>query len=413
MSTKEFLMAEASRCIQCKTQPCVAACPAHNPIPQALAKLKIGDFEGAYMLWEESTTMPEICGILCPHEMLCEGHCTLDKLHKPIRIGHVEEQLAMLFSGEVRLPSSKRNHRHLVIGLGPAGISNAIRMAEYGFQVDTIEKEPSLGGAILTHVPNFRFDEARLENFKSRFQTLKINTTFSCEVGKDLLLDDLIEEYDTVYIATGLDLPSEISLTKDSSLPVYHAIELLKKRDNHAKEQIALLGKTVGIIGLGNVALDIARTLIREGKEVHVLYRRTIPESPASIKEINMAISEGVHVHELLTPKEFRIVDGTRFLYLEKTQLIHDLSQNKTKVEIIPGSSVAFPLDDVILATGQRSSYEVFNSSRVVISKGKEDFLTNVTNVFVGGDLVNSEKRIVDAVVSGQTVARKIRDTYL
>lgn len=411
MSIQEDLMHEAARCINCKHQPCVSACPAHNHIPEILSMVKVGALKEGRALWHQTSTLGELCGVLCPHEALCEGHCTLSKIQKPVKIGWIEEQLAMLFKEDVYYPKEKYNHRHLVIGLGPAGIANAIKMAEYGYKVHCIEKEPTLGGAINTHVPSFRYEHFRLDNYQSRFDKLGITVSFNTLVGKDVLLDDLIKQYDTVFIASGLDLPSEVEFTKDADIPVYYAIDLLNK-NRYSKEELKnLLGQKVGIIGLGNVSVDISRTLRRLGKEVHIIYRRTLAESPATRKEIKEAVDDGAIIHELLGPLSFRRNNQVKVLECEKTCLITDPLSSRSKVQAIEGEYEFFELDDLVFATGQKSSYEAFKNSSIRLVKGEHDYLTNYKHVYVGGDIVNKEKRIVDAMVSGQTVASLIHNT--
>jgi len=410
MGFAEDLLLEAGRCINCQNQPCVNACPAHNHIPEFLRKIRAGAFNDAREIWHETSVIGEVCGVLCPHESLCEGHCTLNKLNKPIKIGWIEEQMAMLFKDTVDYPTQKINKKHLVIGLGPAGITNALRMAEFGFEVHAIEKESSLGGAIFTHVPTFRFDHLRLSHYTNRFEKLNIQVQYNTAVGKDVYLDDLIKAYDSIFIASGLDLPTEIDISHDSDIKIYYAIDLLNRDLYSIADLSKLLGKTVGIVGLGNVSVDIARTLIRAGKEVHIIYRRTLKESPASPSEIMEAVNEGAFVHELFGPVSFTKGSTKKILDCDKTCLVRDPDSNRSRVEILQGESQQFELDDLVFATGQKSSFQVFKDSKVVLLKGNADYLTNFENVFVGGDLVNKEKRIVDAMVSGETVAKIIKE---
>ncbi|MDD3122284.1 MAG: FAD-dependent oxidoreductase [Candidatus Izemoplasmatales bacterium] len=408
MAVLDDLMIEAARCINCKNQPCVLACPAHNQIPELMKKVRIGDFDGARQTWHETSVLSEVCGVLCPHEALCEGHCTLNKLQKPIKIGWIEEQMSILYKDKVDYPFNKINKKHLVIGLGPAGISNALRMAEYGFEVHAFEKESSLGGAVYTHVPDFRYDHFRLNHFEHRFKELNIQVTYNTVVGIDVFLDDLIDQYESIFIACGLDKPTEIDITHDRDLKIHYAIDLLNRNLYNPNDLEEMLGKTIGIVGLGNVSVDIARTLIRLDKEVHIIYRRTLEEAPASPSEIMEAVNEGVYIHELFGPVNFKKGQSSKVLDCDRTCLIKDPDSSRSKVEVLKDQSVAFNLDDLIFATGQKSSYQVFRDSKVHLVKGKEDYLTNYPSIFVGGDLVNKEKRIVDAMVSGQTVAKLI-----
>ncbi|MBU1145465.1 MAG: FAD-dependent oxidoreductase [Firmicutes bacterium] len=408
MVLKEEFIAEAKRCLNCKHKPCVEACPAHNPIPEFMKKIQIEDFEGARDLWHTTSNLPEICGILCPHESLCEGHCTLEKLNKPLRIGWLEKEIALLFKDKVDIPLRKINHRHLVIGLGPAGIANALKMAEYGYIVDAIDADDSLGGAIYKFVPDFRFNQTILKNYMTRFKELQINVQYNTMVGKDIFLEDLMKQYDSIFISAGLDLPFEVDIEQED-VRIYYAIELLNKELYQYEDLKNGLGHKIGIIGLGDVAVDMARTLARLEKEVHIIYRRTLEEAPATRKEVLQAISEGVMIHELFGPISFKKGPQTKILDCDKTCLIKDLKSNRSKVVVLPNEKVQFELDELIFATGQMSSDTVFRGSKLLLDPLKGPYFTNYENIFVGGDRVNEFKRIVDAMVSGLEVAKIIK----
>ncbi|MDD3477949.1 MAG: FAD-dependent oxidoreductase, partial [Candidatus Izemoplasmatales bacterium] len=191
---------------------------------------------------------------------------------------------------------------------------------------------------------------------------------------------------------------------------IHYAIDLLNKNRFTVDDLAKKLGHVVGIIGLGNVSVDLSRRLIRAGKEVHIIYRRTLAESPASRREIMEAVHEGVAIHELFGPIAFRRKETKRMLDCQRTCVIRDAETGRNRVEALEGENVAFELDDLVFATGQISSGEVFDGSSIKLFRGEKDYLTSYPHVFVGGDFVNKEKRIVDAMVSGQTVATLIRN---
>jgi len=383
------------------------ACPAKNPIPQFMQLIKKASFAGAEELWHRTSNLPELCGLLCPQELLCEGSCTLNRLNKPLRIGYLEAEVAKLFSDKIRLPKSKNGRRHLVIGLGPAGMANAIKMAENGYTVDAIEADRMLGGAIYHSVPDFRFSESELGVYEYRFKALGINIAYNTVVGKDVFLDELIDQYDSVFIANGLDIPIPVEIEHED-LVVYYAIDLLQKHKYTADHLNKILGQRVGIVGLGFVALDMARTLVRLGKQVEIIYRRVLAEAPSSQKEISAAIAEGIKIHELFGPVSFRKQDKTKFLDCERTCLIHDSSDNRSRIMVVPGEEGHFEIDDLIFATGQMSSDLVLKGSNVRFATECGGCKTNRDHVYVGGDRVNRDKRIVDAMVSGLKAASLI-----
>lgn len=407
MTNIEMMVAEASRCLNCKNTPCMVSCPAHNPIPEFMKLIKESEFQKARDLWHFTSNLPELCGVLCPQETLCEGHCTLNKVNKPLQIGYLEKEVAAMFYETSDLPTAKNGKAHLVIGLGPAGIANALRMAELGYIVHAIDADSYLGGAIFHSVPDFRFDQDTLKVYEKRFRDLDIEVEYNTIVGKDVFLDELIPNYDSVFIAIGLDLPIQVDIEHED-VKVHYAIDLLQKKRYSKAELKSLLGKKIGIVGLGNVAIDIARVLAKLGKEVHIIYRRTMGEAPASYCEIAEALADGVLVHELLGPIAFRKSESHKILECEKTCLIKDPLEPRGRIEIVPGEFQEFLLDDLVFAVGQKSSDLVFKGSSVRLNPRQGCCYTNNEKVFVGGDRVNKDKRIVDAMVSGIEVANKI-----
>ncbi len=407
MPNIEAMIAEASRCLNCKNTPCMASCPAHNPIPEFMKLIKNNEFRQARDLWHKTSNLPEMCGVLCPKETLCEGHCTLNKVNKPLNIGYLETEIAAMHTDVTDYPLAKNGKSHLVIGLGPAGLANALKMAELGYEVHAIDGDSHLGGAIYHSVPDFRFEQDTLKVYEKRFKDLGIVVDYFTIVGKDVFLDDLIPKYDSVFIAIGLDLPIQVDIEHED-VKVHYAIDLLQKKRYTKADLKALLGNRVGIIGLGNVAIDIARVLAKIGKEVHIIYRRTMDEAPASYREIAEALEDGVVVHELLGPISFRKSESHKVLQCEKTCLIKDPSEPRGRIEIVPGEFQEFLLDDLVFAVGQKSSDLVFKGSSIRLNPTRGCCFTNNEKVFVGGDRVNKDKRIVDAMVSGTEVAVKI-----
>ena len=405
MFTIEELIAEASRCIDCKTKPCMVACPAHNDIPGALKLLKQHKLDEARVLWAKTSVLPEICGALCQNETLCVGNCTLNKLKKPIRIGEIEEALAhhrkLAF-----VPHPEPNGKtHLVIGLGPSGIANAIRMAEAGYRVVAMDRQKQIGGSVNNLVPDFRYDKAELTRLQERLIDLGVELRQGVDVGESIKLKDLISQYDSVFIGHGLDSPQLVPVATEGVEP-YYAVDLLDKHRYTPEQLDAMLGKDVAIVGLGNVAVDMARTLIRQNKNVTILYRRTIDEAPAGKKDIMEAVEEGAIIKELLGPIRFYKSGKAKVLDCEVNCLIREEGTSRSRIEVVPDSLVKFEIDDLIFATGQASSDHLFRGTDLQMDPVLSPYHTNHPRVFVGGDRVNRHKRIVDAMVSGLEVAK-------
>ncbi len=406
---KDLLQLEAKRCLDCKTKPCVTACPAHNDIPNFMKLVKNGAFEEARSLWHKSSNLPELCGGLCQNENMCEGACTLNKIHMPVKIGFIEAGVADLFKSIVDYPSKQTERRHLVIGLGPAGIANALKMAEYGHQVECIDANQAIGGTVFNFVPDFRFDKSVLKDIQTKFDQLKIKVQYNTYVGKDLLLKELLHEYDSIFIADGLGLPATVDIQIEG-LKVYYAQDLLNSNIYSRTDLNKILGETVFIVGLGNVAIDMARTLRRVGKNVHIVYRRTIDDAPAGKSEIMAAVEEGVVIHELMGPVSFYLKNGLKYLDCEGTCLVRSPEGGRAQVERLPNSETSFHIDDLIFATGQKTSEVLFHDSDVILRPDLSPYATNYPHVFVGGDRINKNKRIVDAMVTGLAVADIIEE---
>ncbi len=404
---KADVMKEAARCINCKHKPCMVACPAHNDIPLMLKYASMGEFDEARRVWHQASNLPELCGNLCQNDHLCVGHCTLQKLNKPIQIGFVEAYLGAdqpHYVGEIQPSNGKR---HLVIGLGPSGLANAIAMAERGYQVVAMDRQNEIGGTVYNLIPDFRFDKDILTSIKTRLERLHVDIQLHTEVGVSCNLTDLAKQYDSIYIAHGLDSPQIVPVETENVHP-YYAIDLLDRHKYQAEDLDALLGHHCVIIGLGNVAIDMARTLLRLNKQVTILYRRTIQEAPAGYHEIMDAIEEGLVIQELLGPVKFYRQGEEKYLDCEQNCLIKDPHSARSMIEKVPDSSVRFQLDELIFATGQASSDVLFRDTDIRLLPEISPYHTNHPNIFVGGDRVNKQKRIVDAMVSELEVAKWI-----
>jgi glutamate synthase (NADPH/NADH) small chain len=404
MKTPEEWMAEARRCLQCPGAPCQKACPAHNPIPRFMKAVREGQFAEAKTIWDETSVLPEICGRLCQNETLCVGNCTMKKRGAPLRIGELEAAIADLFPLELPPMSPENGRKHLVIGLGPAGLSNAMEMAKKGYLVEAIDANPDLGGALINLIPGFRFDHRVLERIRRKVEMMGIRVRYGITVGQTILLSELLPQYDSVFIACGSDLPQEAEI-ETNGVPLWYAHDLLDRQRYQPSDLRDRLGTAVVVVGLGNVAVDMARVLIRLGKRVTIVYRRSVTEAPAGRHEIQAALEEGIEIRELRLPRSCSVTNGKRSLWCDRTAIFIAPDGSK-RIETGPGSGEPIELEDLVYATGQRFSDTVFRGTDLVLRPEISPYSTSDPRVFVGGDRVNVHKRIVDAMVSGIEAAR-------
>ena len=410
MPTKEAMIAEAKRCLQCPAAPCTVACPAHNPIPAMMKRVREGDFSGAHELWKATSDLPEICGRLCQNDRLCVGHCTMNWKKAPLQIGVLEAGVADLFLDEMPEKPVPNGKRHLVVGLGPAGLANALEMAKHGYFVETVDANAELGGALRTHIPEFRFDDSILSVYERRLSALGVKSRWNTVVGKDVFLNDLLPQFDSVFLACGSDLPQEADFDP-AGIPLWYAHDLLNRTLHSPEELASRLGKDVVIVGLGNVAVDMARLLVRLGKNATIVYRRTLGDAPADPSEIEAALAEGVQIRELRIPRECRLENGKRSLDCDRTAILVRPDGTKA-VETVPGYAETLPIDDLVYATGQKFSDLALSGTGIVPRPDVSPWSTSHPRVFLGGDRVNRDKRIVDAMVSGIEAARRCREVF-
>lgn len=308
--TAEMAVNEADRCLQCKAKPCVKGCPVGIDIPGFIAKIKQSDFDGAADVISEANLLPSICGRVCPQETQCEALCVLNKMGEPIAIGALEK-----FIGDYKLargtkvePIKKIGRRVAVVGSGPAGLTCAADLAREGFEVTIFEAFQRPGGVLTYGIPEFRLPKRVVQNEIKMLKELGVVIKCNVVVGKTILLDELLEEYNAVFIGTGAGLPSFQGIPGENLPGVYSANEYLTRVNlmEARKEGSATpvyRGKKVVVVGAGNVAMDSARTAMRMGAdEVSIVYRRSRKEMPARLEEIHHAEEEGIKMLLLTNP---------------------------------------------------------------------------------------------------------------
>ena len=429
---REEAMEEASRCINCKNAQCIKGCPVSINIPGFIEKVKNGDVEGAYQVISESSALPAVCGRVCPQDSQCEGKCIRGIKGEPVSIGKLERFVAdsAREAGIKPQGAEKKNGKKVaVIGSGPAGLTCAGDLARMGYEVTIFEALHEPGGVLVYGIPEFRLPKTKvvakeIENVKSLGVKIETNVV----VGKSVTIDELLEEegYDAVFIGSGAGLPKFMGIPGEQANGVFSANEYLT-RSNLMKafcedsNTPIMHGKKVAVVGGGNVAMDAARTALRLGAEVHIVYRRSEEELPARVEEVHHAKEEGIIFDLLTNPVEILEdekgwVNGIRCIKMELGE--PDESGRRRPVEV-PGSEFVIDVDTVIMSLGTSPNPLISSTTKgLEINKRKciiaeEDCgKTTKEGVYAGGDAVTGAATVILAMGAGKTAAKGI-DEYL
>ena len=429
---KEEAMEEASRCINCKNAQCIKGCPVSINIPGFIEKVKDGDVEGAYQVISESSALPAVCGRVCPQESQCEGKCIRGIKGEPISIGKLERFVAdsAREAGIKPQGAEKKNGKKVaVIGSGPAGLTCAGDLAKMGYEVTIFEALHEPGGVLVYGIPEFRLPKTKvvakeIENVKSLGVKIETNVV----VGKSVTIDELLEEegYDAVFIGSGAGLPKFMGIPGEQANGVFSANEYLTRSNlmkafREDSNTPIMHGKKVAVVGGGNVAMDAARTALRLGAEVHIVYRRSEEELPARVEEVHHAKEEGIIFDLLTNPVEILEdekgwVNGIKCIKMELGE--PDESGRRRPVEV-PGSEFVIDVDTVIMSLGTSPNPLISSTTKgLEINKRKciiaeEDCgKTTKEGVYAGGDAVTGAATVILAMGAGKIAAKGI-DEYL
>ncbi len=429
---KEEAMEEAARCINCKNAQCIKGCPVSIDIPGFIEKVKEGDVEGAYQVISDSSALPAVCGRVCPQESQCEGKCIRGIKGEPISIGKLERFVADWAAENGIKPqgAAKKNGKKVaVIGSGPAGLTCAGDLAKMGYEVTIFEALHEPGGVLVYGIPEFRLPKTKvvakeIENVKSLGVKIETNVV----VGKSVTIDQLLEEegFDAVFIGSGAGLPKFMGIPGEQANGVFSANEyltrsnLMKAFDEDSSTPI-MRGKKVAVVGGGNVAMDAARTALRLGAEVHIVYRRSEEELPARVEEVHHAKEEGIIFDLLTNPVEILEdekgwVCGIKCIRMELGE--PDESGRRRPVEV-PGSEFTIDVDTVIMSLGTSPNPLISSTTEgLEVNKWKcivadETFgKTTKEGVYAGGDAVTGAATVILAMGAGRAGAKGI-DEYL
>ena len=428
---KEEAMEEASRCINCKNAQCVKGCPVAIQIPQFIEQVKNGNIEEAYRIISESSALPAVCGRVCPQESQCEGKCIRGIKGEAVSIGKLERFVADWARENNIRPvgaAEKKGKKVAVIGSGPAGLTCAGDLAKMGYDVTIFEALHEAGGVLVYGIPEFRLPKENvvkkeIENVLSLGVKIETNVI----VGKSVTIDELLNEegYSAVFIGSGAGLPKFMGIPGENANGVFSANEYLT-RSNLMKAFQAdsatpiMESKKVAVVGGGNVAMDAARTALRLGAEVHIVYRRSEEELPARVEEVHHAKEEGIIFDLLTNPIEILSDDkgwvtGMKCIRMELGE--PDASGRRRPIEV-PGSEFDVDVDCVIMALGTSPNPLIKSTTKglEVNKKGgiivNEDGLTSRQGVYAGGDAVTGAATVILAMGAGKLGAKSI-DEYL
>ncbi|MFR5521259.1 MAG: NADPH-dependent glutamate synthase [Lachnospiraceae bacterium] len=425
-------VAEAQRCLNCKNAHCVQGCPVSINIPGFVEKVKEGDFAAAYQVISESSALPAVCGRVCPQESQCEGKCIRGIKGEAVSIGKLERFVADWARENNIRPvgaAEKKGKKVAVIGSGPAGLTCAGDLAKMGYDVTIFEALHEAGGVLVYGIPEFRLPKENvvkkeIENVLSLGVKIETNVI----VGKSVTIDELLNEegYSAVFIGSGAGLPKFMGIPGENANGVFSANEYLT-RSNLMKAFQAdsatpiMESKKVAVVGGGNVAMDAARTALRLGAEVHIVYRRSEEELPARVEEVHHAKQEGIIFDLLTNPVEILEdekgwVKGMKCVRMELGE--PDASGRRRPVEI-PGSEFTLELDTVIMALGTSPNPLISSTTegletnkRKCIVASEENGQTSKVAVFAGGDAVTGAATVILAMGAGKAGAKGI-DEYL
>ena len=437
--TEEQAIDEAMRCLNCKNMPCVDGCPVKIHIPEFISKIKDGDFEGAYQIITKSSSLPAVCGRVCPQESQCESKCVRGIKGESVGIGRLERFVAdwhNTFCQEEPVKPTSNGHRVAIVGSGPSGLTCAGDLAKKGYEVTVYEALHTAGGVLVYGIPEFRLPKKIVAKEVDTLKKLGVQIETNVVIGKTLTIDELFDMgFEAVFIGSGAGLPNFMGIPGESLKGVYSANEFLT-RSNLMKSYLTnpetpiMKGGKVAVVGGGNVAMDAARTALRLGAEkVYIVYRRSMEELPARREEVEHAEEEGIEFRLLCNPTEilgYNNPDDPRDpkngfvtgMTCVKMELGEPDERGRRRPVVIEGSEFTIDVDTVIMSIGTSPNpliksttkgLEVNRWGGIVVN---EDGLTSRNAVYAGGDAVTGAATVISAMGAGKTAAKAI-DEYL
>ena len=428
--TPEIAIQEAKRCLQCKNHPCTKGCPVEVDIPDFIKEISEGNFDKAAEIIKSKSSLPAVCGRVCPYENQCEGECTLKKIGDPVGIGRLERFIADYEreKGVKILKKAKSTGKKVaVVGAGPAGLTCAGDLAKMGHKVVVYEALHAPGGVLMYGIPEFRLPKAIVHAEVDYIKKLGVEINYDIVVGKTITVQELISDFNSVFIGTGAGLPRWLNIPGESLDGVYSAnefltrVNMMKAYDFPHYCTPCTVGDIATTFGAGNVAMDCARTSLRMGaKKSYIIYRRTEKEMPARIEEIHHAKEEGVIFKLLTNPVEFIGDEKGKLKAVKciKMKLGEPDESGRRRPIPIPNSEFTIKINTALIAIGQSpnplvpQSFKELKIEKRGNLKVDEDGQTTVPGVFAGGDIATGAATVILAMGAGKKAARAI-DRYL
>ena len=427
--TKEIALDEAARCLNCKNHPCTQGCPVQISIPEFIKKVAEEDFEGAYEVISRDSSLPAVCGRVCPQENQCEKYCVRGIKGEPVGIGRLERFVADWHNAnakEAPVKPASNGHKVAVIGSGPSGLTCAGDLAKKGYEVTVFEALHTAGGVLVYGIPEFRLPKSIVQKEVDGLKALGVKVETNTVIGKTVSVDELMSDefgFEAVFIGSGAGLPSFMNIPGENLKGVYSANEFLTrinlmKAYREGADTPIKHSKAVAVVGGGNVAMDAARCAKRLGAEhIYIVYRRSEAELPARREEVEHAKEEGIEFKLLNNPVEIlggedRFVNGIKCIRMELGE--PDASGRRRPVEI-PGSEFVLDVDCVIMAIGT-SPNPLINNTTAGLETNKKGCIvaeeatgkTSKDMVYAGGDAVTGAATVILAMGAGKTAAKAI-----
>lgn len=427
--SEETALDEAMRCLNCKNMPCVSGCPVNIHIPAFIEKIKEGDFEGAYQVISESSSLPAVCGRVCPQEAQCESKCVRGIKGEPVGIGRLERFVADWHNAHdtdnIKAPEFN-GHKVAVVGSGPSGLTCAGDLAKKGYKVSVFEALHTAGGVLVYGIPEFRLPKKIVKKEVDGLKKLGVEIDTDVIIGKTVTVDELFDMgFEAVFIGSGAGLPRFMGIEGEALCGVYSANEfltrnnLMKSYNEESATPIMHAKKTV-VVGGGNVAMDAARTAKRLGAEVTVVYRRTEKELPARREEVEHAMEEGIVFKFLTNPIKINGEDGwVKSIRCQEMKLSEPDESGRARPVPVEGSEYDIDADCVIMSIGTSpnpliksttAGLEVNKHGGIIVNE--DTGATTKAGVYAGGDAVTGAATVILAMGAGKTAAKAI-DEYI
>ena len=428
--TEEQALDEAQRCLNCKAHPCVNGCPVNVRIPEFIQKIVAHDFEGAYQVIHQTSSLPAVCGRVCPQESQCEMHCVRGKKGDPVGIGRLERFVAdwhNTHTCEVPPRPTPNGHKVAIIGSGPAGLTCAGDLAKLGYEVTVFEALHLAGGVLVYGIPEFRLPKSIVQKEVDGLKDMGVKVETNMVIGRVVSIDELMEQYgfEAVFIGSGAGLPMFMHIPGENLKGVYSANEFLTRinlmkayRADSDTPIMDLKGKKVAVVGGGNVAMDAARCSKRLGADVYVVYRRGMEELPARKEEVEHAIEEGIIFKTLNNPVQINgdAEDWVKSMTCIEMELGEPDASGRRSPVAKAGSEFDLPVDAVIMSLGTSPNpliksttqgLEVNRKGGIIVN---EDGLTSRPGVYAGGDAVTGAATVILAMGAGKLGAKSIHE---